>query len=52
VPIRDLMTDDQADSVWTMLRGGLSAYRRSLQDDRKHLLSEFEVVDGAHKIVG
>ena len=30
----------------------VGAYRRSLQDDRKHLLSEFEVVDGAHKIVG
>ena len=35
-----------------MLRGGLSTYRRSITDDRKHLLDGFDVVDVAHKIVG
>ena len=52
VPFREIMAEDQTEQVWDMLRGALGAYRRSLQDDRKHLLSEFEVVDGAHKIVG
>ena len=52
VPFREIMAEDQTEQVWGMLRGALGAYRRSLQDDRKHLLSEFEVVDGAHKIVG
>ena len=52
VPVRDLMTEDQTDQVWQMLRGGLSAYRRSVPDDRKHLLDQFHVVDIAHKIVG
>lgn len=52
IPIRDLMTDDQSDEVWAMLRGGLSTYRRSITDDRKHLLDGFDVVDVAHKIVG
>lgn len=52
VPVRDLMTPDQSDQVWEMLRGGLSAYQRSLADDRKHLLNEFKVVDLAHKVVG
>lgn len=52
VPIRDLMSDDQSDAVWEMLDRGLGAYKRSLSDDRKHLLEGFELVDVAHKIVG
>ncbi len=52
VPVRDLMAEDQSDQVWKTLRAGINTYRRSLHDDRKHLLDEFEVVDVAHKIVG
>ena len=52
VPIRDLMTPDQSDAVWEMLHKGLGAYKRSISDDRKHLLEQFHVVDVAHKIVG
>lgn len=52
VPIRDLMNEDQSDAVWEMLGRGLGAYKRSIPDDRKHLLEQFELVDVAHKIVG
>ncbi len=52
IPIRDLMSEDQGDAVWELLNKALSAYKRSLSDDRKHLLEQFEVVDAAHKIVG
>ncbi len=52
IPIRDLMSEDQGDTVWETLGNTLGAYKRSLSDDRKHLLEQFEVVDVAHKIVG
>lgn len=52
VPLRDLMSADQSGAVWDMLGNALTAYKRSLSEERKHLFDQFEVVDVAHKIVG
>ena len=35
-----------------MIHEQFRAYRDTLQDDRRHLLEKFEVVDMAHKVVG
>ena len=54
VPMRDLapmygVTPEDFDSV---IRRQFRAYRESLQDDRRHLLDQFEIVDMAHYVVG
>jgi uncharacterized protein (DUF2252 family) len=38
--------------IGDLVRSVLRGYRRTLQDDRSHLLDGFEVVDIAHKVVG
>ena len=54
VPARDLATssgmsaDELADTIHQQFR----AYRATLQDDRRHLLERFQVVDVARKVVG
>jgi uncharacterized protein (DUF2252 family) len=40
------------DDVQTLIQEQHRAYRATLQDDRRHLLERFEVVDVARKIVG
>jgi uncharacterized protein (DUF2252 family) len=54
VPVRDLaatygMSPDETDHV---IRNQFRAYRATLQDDRRHLLERFEIVDWARKVVG
>jgi Uncharacterized protein conserved in bacteria (DUF2252) len=54
VPARDLeatygISPDQVDRV---IRALFRAYRATLQDDRRHLLERFQVVDMARKVVG
>ena len=54
VPLRDLAgtvglsVDEMEDAIHQQFR----AYRATLQDDRRHLLERFEVVDMARKVVG
>jgi len=54
VPVRDLQEqygmneDDVEQAVHDQLRD----YRATLQDDRRHLLEHFEVIDMARKVVG
>ena len=54
VPLRDWTGSNglSADEVADMIRAQFRAYRATLQDDRRHLLERFEVVDVARKVVG
>ena len=54
VPARDLAATFgmSPDEVGQALREQLRAYRATLEDDRRHLLERFEVVDMARKVVG
>jgi uncharacterized protein (DUF2252 family) len=54
VPERDLratygLSADEADHA---IREQFHAYRATLQDDRRHLLERYEIVDAARKVVG
>jgi uncharacterized protein (DUF2252 family) len=54
VPERDLLATfglapDEADRA---IREQFRAYRATLQDDRRHLLEQFQIVDAARKVVG
>ncbi len=54
VPARDLaaaygVSPDESDQL---IRDQFRAYRATLQDDRRHLLERFEIVDMARKVVG
>ena len=54
VPVRDLaasygMSPDETRAV---IRDQFRDYRATLQDDRRHLLERFEVIDMARKVVG
>jgi len=54
VPERDLaatygLSAEEADRA---IREQFRAYRSTLQDDRRHLLERFEIVDAARKVVG
>jgi uncharacterized protein (DUF2252 family) len=54
VPLRDLaatygLAPAEADRV---VRDQFRAYRETLEDDRRHLLERFEIVDAARKVVG
>jgi Uncharacterized protein conserved in bacteria (DUF2252) len=54
VPARDLAGTYglSADEVLPVIRDQFRAYRATLQDDRRHLLERFEIVDAARKVVG
>ncbi len=54
IPVRDLeaMSRYSAEQWQDMIHREFRAYRLSLQEDRRHLLERFEVVDVAHKVVG
>ncbi len=54
VPARDLAATYglSPDQVIPAIHEQFRAYRATLQDDRRHLLEQFEVVDAARKVVG
>jgi uncharacterized protein (DUF2252 family) len=54
VPARDLAATYglSADEVMPVIRDQFRAYRATLQDDRRHLLERFQIVDAARKVVG
>ena len=54
IPARDLeaMYGYSADQIEEMIHQEFRAYRATLQEDRRHLLERFEVVDTARKVVG
>jgi uncharacterized protein (DUF2252 family) len=52
VPIEEIFTGMQADTIYQLLHTVLSKYRRSLQSDRRHLLEQFTMVQVARKVVG
>jgi uncharacterized protein (DUF2252 family) len=54
VPVRDLAATFgmSAEDVTTVMHDQFVAYRATLQDDRRHLLEQFQIVDVARKVVG
>jgi uncharacterized protein (DUF2252 family) len=53
VPIEELIGDESARAAVTAsLRAVLAAYRRSLPNDRRHLVDRYRYVHMAHKVVG
>jgi uncharacterized protein (DUF2252 family) len=54
VPARDLAATYglSPDEVMPVIHEQFRAYRATLQDDRRHLLERFEIVDAARKVVG
>ena len=54
IPLRDLAPriGRSVDELEHVIHEQFRAYRKTLQDDRRHLLEQFEVVDMAHKVVG
>jgi uncharacterized protein (DUF2252 family) len=54
VPARDLAATYglSPDQVMPVIHEQFRAYRATLQDDRRHLLERFEIVDAARKVVG
>ncbi len=54
IPMRDLegMYGISAEQFQHVLHEQYRAYRATLQDDRRHLLEKFEIVDMARKVVG
>jgi uncharacterized protein (DUF2252 family) len=54
VPVRDVQVAYglSPDEIQRVIREQFRAYRATLQDDRRHLLERFQVVDMARKVVG
>ncbi len=54
IPARELADTYglSGDEVAHLIREQLRSYRATLQDDRRHLLEQFEVIDVARKVVG
>jgi len=54
IPMRHLeaMSGYSADEMQEMVHRQFRAYRATLQEDRRHLLERFEIVDMARKVVG
>ena len=54
IPSRELFASYgmSADEVQDAIHQQFRAYRTTLQDDRRHLLERFEVIDVARKVVG
>ena len=54
IPVRELESFSalSADEVQQALHEQFRAYRATLQDDRRHLLERFQVIDAARKVVG
>jgi uncharacterized protein (DUF2252 family) len=56
IPLRELARDMAREATREEIEQGIrdqfSAYRATLQPDRRHLLEQFEMVDAARKVVG
>ena len=52
IPVRDLAPELTPENLSGLIRNQYKAYSASLQPDMRHLLSYFEVVDFARKVVG
>ena len=52
VPVEELFSDMQADTIYEELRSVVGKYRRTLQSERRHLLEQFTLVQLARKVVG
>ncbi|MGD0701054.1 MAG: DUF2252 domain-containing protein [Trebonia sp.] len=52
VPIEELFANVEAAAIYEQIGAVVSKYRRSLQSDRRHLLSEFTLMHVARKVVG
>jgi uncharacterized protein (DUF2252 family) len=54
VPLRDMTATYglSPDEIEPAIRKQFRAYRATLQDDRRHLLERFQIVDAARKVVG
>ena len=52
MPVRDLLPDIERAELEERFRDLLSAYRQTLQSDRRRLLDTFDFVDLARKVVG
>jgi uncharacterized protein (DUF2252 family) len=53
IPARELSAEfGSAEEIFELVHKQLRAYRATLQDDRRHLLENFELVDVARKVVG
>jgi uncharacterized protein (DUF2252 family) len=52
VPVEEVFANVQADAIYEELRSVLAKYKRSLQSDRRHLISEFSLTHVARKVVG
>ncbi len=54
IPARELTASIgySADELQHMIHEQFRAYRTTLQDDRRHLLERFEIIDMARKVVG
>jgi uncharacterized protein (DUF2252 family) len=54
VPLRDLASTYGLSAAESekVIRDQFRSYRETLQDDRRHLLEQFEIIDAARKVVG
>jgi uncharacterized protein (DUF2252 family) len=52
MPIRDLVDPGYAESAESELQSIFRNYRRTLQQDRRHILEQFRWIDMARKVVG
>jgi uncharacterized protein (DUF2252 family) len=52
VPLEELWGEEQAEQGLESLRTAVRSYRRTLEWHRRHLLDEFQLVQGARKVVG
>ena len=52
VPIEDVLSDIDADTLYQLVHGVLRRYRNTLQPDRRHVLEQFELKQVARKVVG
>jgi uncharacterized protein (DUF2252 family) len=52
VPVEELFPDIEAELLYTALRDLLKQYARSLEPNRRHLLSQFQLLQVARKVVG
>jgi uncharacterized protein (DUF2252 family) len=52
VPIEELMDEHESEAFAEQIRGLIRGYRRTLENDRRHLLERFRFVELARKVVG
>ena len=52
MPVEELFTHIESDSVYAQLDDLLDKYTHTLQSDRRHLVQQFELTQVARKVVG